>query len=117
MSIDAISFIPQKFLSNRSLRSDNFPKIIAAFTRPTAPNQKNTITLDPNSQEPIVTISHDPPFSNSNSDVKGLWDPTREAIEAVRGAVSSDDDNDTYWNIPESHGNIPMPGAKGKDGK
>jgi choline dehydrogenase-like flavoprotein len=128
MSIDASSFLPREFLPNRFFRNDSFPKLIAAFIRPTPLHKQNTITLDPTTQDPIVTSNRYPPFSNSNADVKELQDLTREAIEVVQEAISIDvlgtdaDDEDTYFKplelggVAHELGTIPMPTGKDANG-
>jgi hypothetical protein len=127
LAIDASSFLPREFLTDAYFRNENFATLTAAFIRPTALNENNTITLDANG-EPIVTINRDPIFNNSDPDIVELRNLTREAVEVITDALPieilrtpGDDDDDTFFKTLElggvAHelGTIPMANTKGKD--
>ena len=129
MAIDASSFLPREFLPNEFFRNEDYLKLIAAFIRPNALNKNNTIKLDTAKdildREPIVTIKRDPPFKNSDSDVKVLRDLTIEARQVLASALSididtSDEDLDNFFKplqlggVAHELGSIPMPGKDKK---
>ena len=86
-AIDSSSFLPREFLPSQYFSNRNFPKLIAAIILPTNLNKKNTIELDSHG-EPVLTAGRDPPFSNSDAEIKEIRDVTKDAIIAVKEALN-----------------------------
>ncbi|THU84054.1 FAD/NAD(P)-binding domain-containing protein [Dendrothele bispora CBS 962.96] len=110
--------------------NDNFPKLIVALITPTPLNVKNTIELD-GKGEPVLTAGRDPPFSNSDPDVKELRELTKELIRTVKDALQielrpTDPDDNNDWDddnffkplelggVAHELGTIPLKGSDPK---